>query len=403
MPTYPRSYADVVTDPNTGNDVGDKGLETLRGITSHFAPGIEDLVMEAVRTPAGERNDIHAAAIELLEAKISEGARNARGMTEQDVASLGSYGLGAGDEANHHALAASNVLNAALGRNYADDVDSLAAGRVFSEGEPYYDRNSRLDNASKMYATSREHPRHWSSTWSSYYPQYSWIGDGGSLSNLLDKVGGVSSWGQGMSVMSQLDNARQRASRVPDDQITIPTSSGRAHVYQPLMDMAQNTAKTIWNFGRGFFDDLDHEVAKTRVNRPSPLVKGAGPGTQEADAQIERIRKFRDQTHMPAAKDYVKATTGEDISPAGNFAATMMSAPLDYSLPVTAGLYGLVKGGATKAGLNIARGVAIDEAQEASNYLFGLGSLLEDRKSDATPESYRKQYEESRKAFEGGY
>lgn len=340
-----------------------------------------------------ERVDGHAAGmldsgnrtlIGLIADGIAKNAVNPVGIEEGS----GAYDLGPGDVKTHQALRDSNVLNAALGYANVPNVQALRDGTVHGKGAMIGTPVENLDIAASHWHKGEADPTHWANAAEAYYPQNSWAGQQGGISNVTENNGG-SAWGNSLAWLGRWQNGGDRAIREPSEW------SG------PVVD----TAKLVGGWAQGAEDEKQHQTIKGYINRPSPLLpKGVAPGSPEADSHLKELAALRDATVQPKSEDYA-ASQGRELSRLGKAFADNK---LFWADPLTAatGIGGVVRGvvgkgagAAAKAASAAARAEAISEGGSPMNYVGFLKSLTDDPASSMTPEQYRANSAKAHQAF----
>jgi hypothetical protein len=347
--------------------------------------------------------DKHRLVTAITDGISRSGTGNPVGISEDQAVT---YGLGEGDVQTHQALRDSNLLNSALGYPNVPNVQAMREGTVLGQGKLLDSPADNLDISANYWHSGEADPTHWANSVESYYPQNAWIGNQGSVGNVVENNGG-SGWANTLAYMGRWEDGGQRAVRDPSERwvIPMPEDARTEHVFQPLVDGAVNAAKLVGGWWKGAEDEKTHRELKGYVNRPSPLLPaGMAPGSPQADYHLKEMTGLRDATVLPKSQDYA-ASQGRELS---HFGKAVADNKLVWADPVTAasGGWGMARaalgktaGAAVKAAATAAKAEAISEGGSYLNYASALGSLLDDPRSSMTDSQYRANNDKAQQAF----
>ena len=339
----------------------------LMEMAQQYAPDYDPVrVAEILLSP--DRGEEFDALVQQLDDRIPASAvGHIEGITDSER--NGGYSLGPGDQKVYAALRASNLMNAAIGRQAVPSAQHLVGGGnygVDGEYNPVYDephatdwiedinRGGKLNRAAGYYKAAAADPTHHSTFFSTHYPeQHSfWQLDNNGDSNIA----------QALSWMNLSPTASMRASR--KDQPDLVNTKYEDIPFMPNAGakLVGNVANQLYKWGGNILGGLDdsytHERARTEAGRASvPVPEGLSP--EQRSQYAGALRGLVEPSKAPAIKDYGHAK-GVTYSDMGAFGADLSHEIVDPSTVVSGG-WGMLKGLAG-AGVKALGGVLAREA-----------------------------------------
>ena len=362
----------------------------------------------------------HQAIVAALdEAMVAAAQGHQRGISPSERDAMGGnsvmpdYLLGEGDQKVYEVLRASNLVNAALGRNPVADPRDLVAGKAFNDAEvkePLFGAAGAnpMNTAVQNYETAAADPTKHSSIMGSPYPQHQLTtaaATKGSLARSGDTIAG-----QTLSEFSAWADASRRASRRADGG---PEGTTIAALQRWLKNFPTELGKSH-----------DYEWAKAATNRASPLVPdsysdGTKMGPEDREAYIDMVKDAVLTSRAPTIQEH-GASQGKAYSPATAWAMDMGHEFVDPFTAATIGVAGplgaakhIAKGGSILGGLTLGagKGAAVGAAAEAAEplnyavagatfpYAEGFGAFKAPSQPAANKEEYLQKQAGSDRAI----
>ena len=395
-----------------------KGIAETYLADSGLSPGA---VAQTLQTYDPDHPAHQAIVAALDEAMVAAAQGHQRGISPSEREAMGGnsvmpdYLLGDGDQKVYEVLRASNLVNAALGRNPVADPRDLVAGKAFNEAEveaPLFGAAGAhpMNTAVQNYERAEANPTKHSSIMGSPYPQHQ-LTTAAATKDSLARSGDTIT-GQALSEFSAWSDASRRASRRADGGSEGTTIAA--------------LQRWLKNFPTELSKSHAHEWGKTATNRASPLVPdsysdGTKMGAEDREAYIDMVKEGVRTSQAPTIQEH-GASQGKAYSPAVAWAMDMGHEFVDPITPGTIGVAGplgfarhLAKGGSVLGGLTAGAGKAMaaeaaSEAMEPLNYAVagmtfpyaeGFGAFKAPSQPVANKEEYSQKQAENDRSIEG--